>query len=156
MAESVVEYTPSIYKIIHKTSVDFVSRPTQKPIHLVQYDTIPIIEVFLFLDGVKFFIPEVEDLEEDETFKVKVRWGKNSTDYIYKDVLGCNEDRDAVYFNIDSDMSNRHGIYNPIIEFIITSGEGESEISEKVGSSPIVINMERNPIQEESEPPQEE
>jgi len=129
-------YIPEPYKIIHNTSVDFSIRRIEKPVHIVQYDKqLPIIAVSLYLNGKKYAL--------DLNMEAKVRWSKQDGTYIYKYVLGCNQERNIVYFEIDDQMSYFYGRCEPVIElFIVDNGVGK-----KANSSPIYIEIDRNPIQ---------
>lgn len=137
---AVISYTPESFMIVHQTMVDFSHRTIEKPINLVQYDAeIPVIAVSLYLKGHPYTIPV-----SDTNITIKVRWGKKGNSYVYKDILGCNAERNVVYFGIDTDMSSEHGVFNPIIELIVTSGGKEY----KVGSSQMTIIFDRNPVQQ--------
>lgn len=125
------QYTPDSNKIVHKTKVDFMRRIIPETIYLVQYDSlIPVIEVKLYSNGVPFIIPDNEGAE------MSVRWG----DGIKKDILGYNVNRSIIYFDIDSEMSNKFGLFNPILELVVT------ETTQKLGSSPMIFNIDENPI----------
>ena len=104
-------YMPDSNKIVHKTKVDFMKRIIPETIYLVQYDSlIPVIEVRLYSNGTPFIISDNEGVE------MSVRWG----DGIKKDILGCNVNRNIIYFDIDSEMSNKFGLFNPILELVVT------------------------------------
>lgn len=124
-------YTPDSNKIVHKTKVDFMRRIIPETIYLVQHDSlIPVVEVKLYSNGVPFLIPDNEGVE------MSVRWG----DGIKKDILGCNVNRSIIYFDIDSEMSNKFGLFNPILELVVT------ETTQKLGSSPMIFSIDENPI----------
>ena len=128
-------YTPDSNKIIHKTKVDFIKRIIPETIYLVQYDSlIPIIEVDLYSNGIPFIIPDNEGVE------MSVRWDNG----IKKDILGCNLDRSTVYFDISQEMSNKFGLFNPILELVVHV----NEITQKLGSSKMIFNIDENPIPE--------
>lgn len=132
-------YTPDFNKhILHKAKVDFIKRGIDSTIHIVQYDSsIPLIEVSLFYDNKVYTIPE------DNNINIKIRWGKSENHtYIYKNVLGCNQTRDKIYFNISDDMSSKYGEFNPILELIY-----ENDDTKGLGSSEIKFIIDKNPIQ---------
>lgn len=129
---AVKEYTPSSDKKIHKTSTDFILRNCPREVHIVQYDkTQPIVEVELFNNGKRYSLPE--------NAVMNLRFSKPDRTFVYKAVLGCNKDRNIVYFDIDQQMSFLYGKVNPILELVL-----DDTIA---GSSPIPIEIDRNPIQ---------
>lgn len=120
-------------RIIHKAKVDFSQRcMQQKTIHIVQYDkSLPVIAVELFLNGSTYMLPANAD--------VKIRWSKRDKTFVYKNVLGCDENRQIVYFDVDEQMTFFNGPCNPILEVIISGN--------KAGSSSMPFEIDRNPIQ---------
>lgn len=128
----VIVYTPSSEKIVHETRVDFRQSLVQPVIHIVQYDkSMPIIAVKLYSNHVAYVIPE--------QVEVNIRWGKPDNTFVYNSVLGCNEDRTMVYFEITEQMTLFYGENEPIIELI----DGTS----LTGSGYMYFNINRNPIQ---------
>lgn len=126
------EYIPSSDKKIHKTSVDFILRNCAREIHIVQYDkSQPIVEVELYNCGLRYTLPA--------NAVMNLRFSKPDKTFVYKSVLGCNKDRNTVYFDIDEQMSFLYGKVNPILELLLDDM--------KAGSSPIPIEIDRNPIQ---------
>lgn len=118
--------------IIHETSVDFVLRPCAKEIHIVQYDkSLPVIKVDLFRNGEKYIIP-------DEA-AINIRFGKLDHTFVMKPVLGCNEEKTAVYFEVDEQMTVIAGRVSPVLEMIIGSNIAYS--------SPIGFVIDKNPVQ---------
>lgn len=130
---SVTTYTPDSYKILHTTNVDFGDlRQVNKSIHVVQYDkSLPIIAVNLYSGGSSYVLPT--------GFDCKIRFGKYDGTYVYKDVLGCNEQRNVIYFDVDEDMTAVKGEYPIVIELSNQNGIASS--------SYINIVIDRNPIQ---------
>lgn len=130
-------YIESAHDIIHETNVDFVLRPCSKEVHLVQYDlTLPIVKVNLYKNGERYVLPN--DVEAN------VRFGKLDHTFVYKAVLGCNEERNAIYFQVDEQMTLIAGRVSPTIEL-------KWEYNNTTGfanSSPIPVVITRNPIQE--------
>ena len=124
-------YAPNQGDIIHETSVDFVLRSISREIHVVQYDTLTIIKVNLFNNGERYVLPE--------SAKVNVRFCQLENTEIYKSVLGCNSERNAVYFDIDEEMSSLKGTFEPVLEIFYSPNK-------RGCSSPILIDIERNPI----------
>ena len=126
-------YTPPSNKIIHVTSVDFVTRQISDPVLLVQYDdTLPILEVHLFQNGVKYNL--------SSSSNVNIRF-KNLDGYkVYNPALGYNSsDTSIVYFNITQTMTVSHGKSFGVVE--IGSGDGIAN------SAPISFIIDKNPIQ---------
>ena len=126
-------YTPPSNKIIHVTSVDFVTRQISDPVLLVQYDdTLPILEVHLFQNGVKYNL--------SSSSNVNIRF-KNLDGYkVYNPALGYNSsDTSIVYFNITQTMTVSHGKSFGVVE--IGSGDGIAN------SAPISFVIDKNPIQ---------
>lgn len=128
-------YTPAADRIIHKTKVDTVSRIVGEHIHVVQYDvSLPIIAVTLYCNGNPYEIP-------DDVDDVKVRFGKRDGTFVYKSINGLNADRNIAYFEFDGQMSYFDGTFSAVLE--ITAADGTS----KACTSPIVFEIDRNPIQ---------
>ena len=101
--------------VIHETSADFVLRSVAKEIHVVQYDNLlPIVKVNLFSNGKRYVLPD--------DASVNLRFGKADHTFVYKGVLGCNESRDAVYFNVDQQMTAIDGKANPVLELFHSTG----------------------------------
>lgn len=125
-------YTIKDTDIIHNTGVDFTTRSCTDEVHIVQYDnTQPIVAVQLFKDGKAYSLPK--------GYEANLRFGKKDNTFIYKPVLGSNNDRTVVYFNVDEQMSLIYGDVYPIIEITYAGAV--------VGSSPIIFIIDRNPIQ---------
>ncbi len=125
-------YTVKDTDIVHKTSADFITRWCAEEVHIVQYDDVqPIVAVELFMNSVKYILPD--------GYEANLRFGKKDRTFIYKPVLGCNTERNTVYFNVDEQMSLLHGKVNPIIELTYNGSV--------VGSSPIPFVVDRNPVQ---------
>ena len=130
---AIEKYVPSTDKKIHETSADFIIRNCAREIHIVPYvRTQPIVEVELFNNGRKYFLPNDAIMN--------LRFGKPDRTFVYKSILGCDETRHIIYFDIDEQMSYLYGKANPILELII----GDMV----AGSSPIPIEIDRNPIQD--------
>lgn len=129
---AIKEYIPSSDKKVHRTSIDFILRNCTKEVHIVQYDkTQPIVEVELFNNEKSYSLPE--------NAIMNLRFSKPDRTFVYKPILGCNKDRNIVYFDIDQQMSFLYGKVNPILELILNDTIA--------GSSPIPIEIDRNPIQ---------
>lgn len=125
-------YNIKLTDIVHSTSVDLISRVGAAEVYIVQYDnTQPIIAVKLFKDLKRFCLPE--------GYEANIRWSKPDSTFVYKKVLGCNSDRNVVYFAVDEQMTLIEGKVNPIIELTYAGAV--------VGSSPISVIIDRNPIQ---------
>ena len=127
-------YTPDSNKIVHTTSVDFKKRGVNKPIHVVQYDnSLPVIAVKLYLDG------EVYALSSEAEANVRLK--KRDGTVVYNPVLGCNSDRNIVYFEVTYQMTSVNGRTAPVLEICY----GNDQVA---SSSPIEMEIDRNPIQE--------
>jgi hypothetical protein len=125
-------YTVKDTDIVYETSVDFGTRQVPQDIHIVQYDSSqPIIAVELYKNGRVFKLPA--------GYEANVRLGKKDRTFVYKAVLGCSSDRATLYFKIDEQMTLLDGRVGPIIELAYSGSV--------VGSSPIPICIDRNPIQ---------
>lgn len=137
---SITTYAPDASRVVHKTSVDFIKRPVQEIIHLVQYDrSLPIIAVSLNQNG--------DEITLDESAIVMIRWGKKDHTYVYNTALGCDVAKHVVYFEVTDQMVLYEGLLNPTVEITVANKSANS------ASIPVLI--ERNPIQEddvESEP----
>ena len=126
-------YVENINDIIHETSVDFVTRPCSREIHIVQYDKgLPVIKVNLFREGQPYQLPN--------SASVHVRLGKLDNTFVYTNILGMNEDRTIAYFEVTEQMAMISGRVNPVIEVVYQG---------KVAcSSPIPFVISKNPVQE--------
>ena len=72
-------YVENINDIIHETSVDFVTRPCSREIHIVQYDKgLPVIKVNLFREGKPYQLPN--------SALVHVRLGKLDNTFVYTNI----------------------------------------------------------------------
>lgn len=126
-------YVPNNEKIVHTTSVDFGKRIILQPVHIVQYDEVlPILAVNLRLNGTQYVIPE--------NAEVNIRLGKKDGTFVYNPALGCDIERHTVYFEITQQMTSFKGRVTPIVEIVVGSGVA--------GSSSIILEIDRNPIQE--------
>ena len=126
-------YVENINDIIHETSVDFVTRPCSREIHIVQYDKgLPVIKVNLFREGQPYQLPN--------NASVHVRLGKLDNTFVYTNILGMNEDRTIAYFEVTEQMAMIAGRVSPVIEVVYQG---------KVAcSSPIPFVISKNPVQE--------
>lgn len=128
-------FTENNSYFIHETSADFVLRSVSKEVHVVQYDNLlPIIKVNLFNNGEVYTLPQGSD--------VRIRLCKVDHTFVYKSVLGCNEERTAVYFDVDHQMTAIHSKIIIVLELHIETTTGLA------GSSPIIFIIDKNPIQE--------
>lgn len=125
-------------RIIHETSVDFIKRIIQSSIHIMQYDNnLPLIAVKLYKNGQDYILPS--------TAVVKIRWRKKDGTIVYKAVLGTNETRDTVYFEVDQQMTYFDGKNTPILE--VTVPVAGTEDTRMAGSGYLYFEIDRNPIQ---------
>lgn len=128
------QYTPTVDKIVHKTTVDFAKRSFAKVLHITQYDrTLPVLAVSMTLNDKPYVLPEGAE--------ANIRFGKKDHTFVYNPALGCNADRTVVYFEITYQMTVEKGRFSPIVEILI--GDNAA------GSSAIEIEVDRNPIQED-------
>ena len=120
-------------RIKHTTKVDFMNNLIMKPIRVVQYDNnLPIVEAELFMDGEPYTLPQ--------NAEVRIRWGKKDHTFIIKEIMGCDESRRKIYFEVDNQMTYFSGPANPILELKIDD--------RTAGSSYIYFNVDRNPVQD--------
>src|SRR5574344_983862 len=126
-------YSPNTDQIVHEVKVDFVDRLPDKPIHLVQYDSLlPVLAVKLNKEGRGFFIPD--------NANANLRYGKNNNKFVCIQALGCNVTKNIVYFEVPRQMTTASGSNVFVIEI---------EVNGKVAaSSPVNILIDRNPIQD--------
>ena len=126
-------YVENKNDLIHETSVDFVLRSVSREVHVVQYDNLlPIIKVNLFNDDERFEIPNV--------VRINVRLSKIDHTYVYKEITKCNPERDAIYFDVDFQMT----VIDSKITFVIELVLGSTVAC----SSPVSLIIDRNPIQQ--------
>lgn len=119
-------------RIFHETSVDFVTRRIEKPIHLLQYDKdLPIIEVSLYNNNEEYTLPNIANMN--------LRFSKRDGKFVYKPIMGCDETRKKIYFEAGIQMTLFEGTYSPILELSVDGNVA--------GSSYITIIIDRNPIQ---------
>lgn len=126
-------YVENKNDLIHETSVDFVLRSVSREVHVVQYDNLlPIIKVNLFNDDERFEIPNVA--------RINVRLSKIDHTYVYKEITKCNTERNAIYFDVDFQMT----VIDSKITFVIELVLGSTVAC----SSPVSLIIDRNPIQQ--------
>lgn len=126
-------YVENKNDLIHETSVDFVLRSVSREVHVVQYDNLlPIIKVNLFNDDERFEIPNVA--------RINVRLSKIDHTYVYKEITKCNLERNAIYFDVDFQMT----VIDSKITFVIELVLGSTVAC----SSPVSLIIDRNPIQQ--------
>lgn len=102
-------YTPDSTKVVHTTSVDFIRRYINAPIHIVQYDNrLSIIAVDLYSNGSVYAVPS--------GFTVNIRTKKSDGNFIYNSALGCNAARTKVYFEVTAQMCAVSGDEYPVVE----------------------------------------
>lgn len=125
-------YTVKSTDVIYPTSVDFVVRPCNADVHLVQYDSSqPVLAVELYKDGKKFTLPS--------SCEANIRFAKHNGSAVRKAALGCNADRTIIYLAIDAQMTLYPGRADPIVELTY---DGST-----VGSSPLRMVIDRNPVE---------
>ena len=118
--------------IIHETSVDFILRPAGKVVNLIQYDdTLPKLKVKLCKNDKEFIL--------ENNVQVFIRYPKPDGTFVYDSALGTDETGTFVYFAISYQMTTTIGKLFAVVELVIGS--------EKAASSPIQINIGKNPIQ---------
>ena len=107
-------------------------RPAAKVVNLVQYDdTLPKLKVKLLKNDKEFQVPD-----NTEMF---IRYSKPDGTFVYNSALGYSEDKKYVYFTITYQMTTNIGKLFAVIEML----HGD----ERAASSPIQINVNKNPIQ---------
>ena len=128
-------YVVNEYDIIHEVNIDFVLRPVPKEIHIVQYDkTLPIVKVNLFNNGERYSLPN--------DAQVNIRFGWFNKMEVYKPVLGWNSDHNAIYFDVDENMTEVKGKFGAVLELILSNNHG--------CSSPILITIDKNPVKKQN------
>lgn len=132
---AVTNYTPPSTRIIHWTGVDFNSRPSNfAPVHLVQYDQrLPIIAVDLYNNGQKYILPS--------NVNANILVEKIDGTFVSNPALGCNSERNVLYFEVTYQMLFFSGTIKPVVELKMSD-------TETSGSSPITVIVDRNPVQE--------
>lgn len=135
---AITTYTIPAEKIVHNTSVDFSSRfSIINPIHIVQYDnSLPIISVELKNDNKTYILPT--------NIEVWIRWKKPDNTFVRKQALGCNVERNTVYFEITQQMVMQYGSFKPVVELIIPSNSSNPSVA---SSGYFSVLVDRNPIQ---------
>lgn len=129
---SVNVYTPDSTKIIHNTSVDFMTRSTiGQRVHMVQYDnSLPIIAVRLYSNGSPYQIPEGMD--------VNVRMKKPDKTALYNPVLGCDATRNIVYIEATLQTCIADGEVYAVVEI--------TDTNVVAASGYFYIDVDRNPV----------
>lgn len=126
-------YTISSDAIVHTTSVDFMDRGIQVPVHLVQYDDrLPIIEVSLFKNRESYTLPS--------SAEANIRFGKKDGTFVINPVLGKSSDGKKVYVEVTLQMVTNYGCFEPIIELVVNS--------KIAGSGYFNVIVDRNPVQQ--------
>lgn len=146
---SISKYTIKSNDVIHETNVDLAKRTISMPIYLMQYDnTLPIIAVKLYKNSEIYRIPN------DDNIDMYVRWGLRDKNFVYKPILGCNDNRDTVYFAVDELMVFYDGEMNQVLEMVVNESfedrniDGITTVNKRtLSSSYIKVIVDRNPIQ---------
>ena len=127
-------YTPDGNKIVHTTGVDFNNRSKFfRPVYVVQYDDqMPVLAISLYNNGEEYVLPSSAD--------ATIRVGKPGRKFVEREALGCSQDRKILYFEITLQMVTDWGKLYPIITITVNGAVA--------GSSPILLVVEKNPIQE--------
>ena len=127
-------------RIKHSTTVDFVKRTTQRPVHIVQYDnSLPILEVSLKNNGVDYDIPN--DISD-----VRIRFGKPDRTFVINSMLDVSGDNNhTVYFELTRQMTVFPGTFHPVVELIKVVNDEDIVAA----SGYIEIEIDRNPVQDE-------
>ena len=127
-----IEYTVVNTDVIHDTLVDFILRPAAKVVNLIQYDdTLPKLKVKLLKNDKEFQVPD-----NTEMF---IRYSKPDGTFVYNSALGYSADKKYVYFAITFQMTTNIGKLFAVVEML--------HGSQRAASSPIQININKNPIQ---------
>lgn len=139
MAINIININDYSDRIIHETAVDVGdARKVVSSIHIVQYDSnLPIIAVKLYKNGNPYTIPN--------TFTdIKVRWRSPNYHFIIADILGCNSDKNIVYFEVKPEMTTKFG--NIMCNLQVTKEVNNETYIGGSASMPIII--EQNPVLE--------
>lgn len=134
--------------IINNARVDFGNnRIVQEHIKIVQYDkNARIIAVGLYCNGFEYILPDYIV----ENGRAQIRWGNPDHTFIDDLVLGCDKnEKNVIYFEVDERMTYYAGPHAPILVLIYSKKDPDTgeDIVYQVGSSPIPIDIEKNPIQ---------
>ena len=123
--------------IINKARVDFGNnRIVQQHVKIVQYDsTLRMVAVDLYVNGFEYNIPS----SIVNNGRMYVRWGKPDHTFYNAYVAGINSEANVAYFEINEQMTVFAGPFAPIL--VLTYEESQA------GSSPIPIDIEKNPVQ---------
>lgn len=134
---SIATYVPDNTKIVHNTSVDFVTRYINKPVHLVQFDnSLPIVAVALYNNNSVYTLPDTD-------VQINVRIKKPDGNIIYNPVLGVNAELNTVYIEVTTQMVAVWGEEYPVIEIrkVITEDDVRT-----VCSGTIHFVIDKNPV----------
>lgn len=122
-------------KVIQTVSASLDSRAMPGIVHLVQYDvSLPIIAVELHADSQPYAVPE--------GMAVNVRMKKPDGKTVYNPALGLSSDRSTVYVAVTPQMTAAYGSGIATIEI--------AALDEIAGTAPLVLDIDRNPVPNES------
>lgn len=134
--EAATGYIPPGGAVVHRVDASLDSRGIYAVpciIHVVQYDyRTPIIAVQLLANSQPYAVPEGA--------YVNIRMEKPDGKNVYNQALGLSDDRSVVYIAATRQMTAAAGRAEVIVE--IATGDG------LVGTSKLVLEIDRNPIQE--------
>ena len=127
-------YTPNADKVVIDVDIDFVTRPITPTIHLVQYDKeLPVLAVHMYENRSAYTIASVA------TAAIRINCGGQA---YYHEAQGQSADGTTVYFEVDETLCLDPGYKPGVIE--ISNSQGV------IGSSPIAVDVEQNPVPEDA------
>lgn len=122
-------------RIVHAVKADFVERRFPPTVKIVQYDkSLPVIAASLYKSGAVYTIPAGA--------AVNIRVRKPDNTYVYNAAIGCNNDRQVVYFEVSEQMAAAYGYGRATVELVIGG--------QIAGTSLILLQIEENPVPEDA------
>ena len=126
--------SPPENSIQHTAQVSLTSRSPASVVHLVQYDTVPIIAVVMIANGQPYAVPTGA--------AVNVRLAKPDGTYVYNPAYGLSEDRQTVYIAVTVQMTVCSGKISPVVEVVVDGGTAATGF--------FVLDIDPNPIPEDA------
>lgn len=122
-------------KIVHAVKADFVERRFPPTVKIVQYDkSLPVIAASLYQGGAVYTIPAGA--------AVNIRVRKPDGTFVYNCAIGCDTNRQVVYFEVSEQMAAAYGDGRATVELVVNG--------EIAGTSLILLQIEENPVPEDA------
>lgn len=122
-------------KIVHAVKADFTERRFPPTVKIVQYDeSLPVIAASLYQGGSVYTIPSGA--------AVNIRVRKPDNTYVYNGAIGCDTNRQVVYFEVSEQMAAAYGDGRATVELVVNG--------EIAGTSLILLQIEENPVPEDA------